>query len=176
MGRLGGTGGGIEQEALARAQSAADLQRQMMSQDWAQSRAMNRFNTAQQAVQAGQAQAANQFNMGTGSMGQLGQMFQMLLNQGNFGAGLGVGAPAQLAAMANQSPINTAVLPALQSSGVFDKLGGWLGGKIGGSIPEGMDTAMNSTLSPGPYAGGYRGGTFPTPQYQYQLPPSQRTW
>jgi len=68
-------------------------------------------------------------------------MFQSLLNQANVGLGAAAGAPPQLAMAANQSPINSTVLPWLKESGLADALGSWIGGKVGGSTP--------STYNPG---------------------------
>jgi hypothetical protein len=158
-GRLGGTGGGIEQEAMARAQSAADLQRQLASQDWAATRAQNRFQGALQAVNAGQSGAINQFNMGQQSLGSLGDMFRLLLAQGNAGIGAATGTPASIAALqygANTAPGGMgAGMEWLKQSGVFNKIGDWFGGKLPGGTPTAPPTA-----SPvGPYQGGYQ---FPT--------------
>lgn len=151
MGTMGTTGGGIQQTAFQEAQNDADLKRSLAAQDWAQSRSMDRFNTALQAVGQGSQQQQQQYNIGSGSLGNIGNMFQMLLNQANVGVGSGAGAPPQLAAAANQSTFNSTVLPFLQNSGAFDALGNWINGKTG----------SNATPAPayspyGPYSGGYQ--------------------
>jgi len=168
-GRLGGTGGAVEQEAMARAQSAADLQRQLASQDWASTRAQNRFQSALQAVGAGQAGAAQQFNMGQGAMGGLSDMFKMLLQQGNVGLGAASATPSDIAALQAGAKTAPGAFDAgaawLQNSGAFGKIGDWIGGKMG--MPTAQPTATGQY---GPMAGGYAGGTFAPQQYQYNTP------
>lgn len=157
-GRLGGTGGGIEQEALARAQSAADLQRQLASQDWASTRAQNRFQGALQAVGAGQARQAQNFNIGQGSMGGLADMFKMLLAQGNAGIGAATATPASVAltqGAARTAPGGTeAAMEWLKQSGLFTKIGDWMGGKLPGGAPAPTAPPPAGTV-PGPWIGGY---------------------
>lgn len=154
MGTQGTTGGGIQQTAFQEAQNDADLKRSLAAQDWAQSRSMDRFNTALQAVGQGGQMQQQQYNIGSGSLGNISNMFQQLLNQANVGVGSAAGAPPQLAAAANQSTFNSTILPFLQNSGAFDALGNWIGGKLGG----GANPAP--AQSPyGPYSGGYQ---FPT--------------
>jgi hypothetical protein len=157
-GTSGTTGGGIQSEAFYKAQQDADLKRSLASQDWAQSRAMDRFQTAMQAVGSGQAGQVNQFNMGNQAQQGLQAMFQQLLNQGNMGISSGSGMPAEFAAGASANPITGQVLPFLQQSGAFDALGKWVGGQFGGGATPAPATAPQ----PGPMRGGYQfpaGGT-----------------
>lgn len=70
QGRLGGTGGAVQQEALARAQAQADLQRQLSSMDWANQNALQRFNAAGNVVGSGQQQQ----NLGFGQLRDLAQL------------------------------------------------------------------------------------------------------
>jgi len=163
MGQMGTSGGGIQQEAFYKAQQDADLKRQLASQDWAQSRSMDRFNTAIGAVNQGQAGQSQAFNIGQQSQSGLANMFQQLLQQGQLGVGGAAGAPPQLAAAANQSIVNSTILPALQQSGVFDRIGGWLGGAA--------QPAATAPGSVGPMAGGYATGpgvNLPQQPAQYQ--------
>jgi hypothetical protein len=128
MGRLGGTGGAVEQEALASAQAQADLQRQMTAQDWATNRATNRFNTALGAVGAGQSQASQSFNFGQNSMQGIAGIFQQLLAQGQQGVGSAAGTPASVAlgnAGASQAWPN-ALGQIVSNAGIGDAIGGWL--------------------------------------------------
>lgn len=154
MGRLGGTGGAVEQEALARAQSAADLQRQLTSQDWASNRAQNRFQTALQAVGAGQQGQAQQFGMGMQSQGGLQAMFQQLLQQGQLGVQAGAATPGNVAALgynANTMPGAGGALGAwANESGIFNKIGDWLGSKTGGT-PIAPGPTGYTGINPGNY-------------------------
>lgn len=127
QGRLGGTGGSVQQEALARAQGSADLQRQLSSQDWARSNALQRFGAAQQTVGSGQ----NQQGINFGQLRDIGQ--------------LGVNAGRQpnadlLAAMAGSRGAG------LQS--IFGALGGneegGLGGVLAGLLGGGAQQAPSS--------------------------------
>jgi hypothetical protein len=135
MGRLGGTGGQIEQQALYDSQAQAGLQRQMTAADWATNQAMNRFNTAQQAIQSGQTAAQNQFTMGTQSQNNILDYMRTLLAQANTGVASGGGTPvsaAQGVADASMAWPN-ALAQFGQSSGAFGAIGNWLGGMLGGS-------------------------------------------
>lgn len=70
QGRLGGTGGAVQQEALMRAQSQADLARQLESMNWANQNALQRFGAAGNLVGSGQAQQNIDFGQ-TRDLGQL---------------------------------------------------------------------------------------------------------
>ena len=132
-GQMGTSGGGEHYRGYYEAQNQADLQRQLASQDWAQQRALSRFQTAQSAVGTGM-QAQNQnYNIGAGSFGGIMQLFQNLLQQGNMGVGAGAGTPGAVAlagANAQTRPLE-AGLGFLNESGAFDALGRWIGSKYG---------------------------------------------
>jgi hypothetical protein len=153
MGTAGTTGGGIQQTAFQEAQNDADLKRTLAAQDWAQSRSMDRFSTAMQAVGQGGQMQQQQYNIGSGSLGNINNLFQMLMNQANVGVGSAAGAPPQLASQANQSTFNSTILPFLQNSGAFDALGNWIGGGGNQATPAPAQSPY------GPYSGGYQ---FPT--------------
>lgn len=123
QGRLGTTGGGIQQEAFQNAANMADLQRQLAGQDWAQQQASNRFSAALNAVGSGQRGQEQQWNMGTGAITSQGNIFGQLLQAGSQGIGAGGGqAPgaAMMAAQMSTSPFQ-AGYGALQQSGLLDK-------------------------------------------------------
>ncbi|MGD9590811.1 MAG: hypothetical protein AB7Q37_18585 [Pyrinomonadaceae bacterium] len=115
QGRLGGTGGAVQQEALARAQAQADLQRQLSSMDWANQNALQRFNAAGNVVGSGQQQQ----NLGFGQLRDLAQL------------GIQAGRPPAsdlLAAMAGARGAG------MQS--IFGALGGNEEGGIGGVLGD----------------------------------------
>ena len=171
-GRLGTSGGGIQQEAFYNAQAQADLQRQMASQDWAASRAQNRFGAALQSVGSGQAGQLNQFNMGAGSLGGMSQLWQNLLQSANVGLGAASGTPQGIAAMQAQAagmPYQTAY-SAMSNAGLFDWLGGKIGGWMGGGAQQGPSTpAVTPTGAPvvGGTATNPYGIDFGSPGWQY---------
>lgn len=140
-GQMGTSGGGEHYRGFYEAQNRADLERQLASQDWAQSRGMARFNTALGAVGSGQAGQVNTFNMGTGSFGGIQNLFQALMSQANTGIGAGAGTPSQLAAMVAENKVAPWQMGAdfLKESGAFDALGRWIGSKLptGESAPTG---------------------------------------
>lgn len=146
-GRMGTTGGGEAYRGYEEARQQADLQRQMMAQDWAQSRGLNRFNAALQAVGSGQAGQMNQYNIGSGSATGIQNIFSMLLSQGAQGIGAGGGTPPGVAlaeAQARGTPY-LAGAEFLNNSGAFDALGRWIGSKFGGSTPSTTPSAPPSS-------------------------------
>jgi len=163
-GQMGTSGGGEAYRGYEEARQQADLQRQLAAQDWAQSRGITRFNTARDAVGTGMAGQANQWAMGQQSVGGIQDMFQMLMQQANAGIGAGGGTPGTVAlANANAStlPFQTGAA-AVQNSGIFDQIGGWLGG-LGGST--------NGSYNPGQISIPNSGAPAPAPVPQtIQLP------
>lgn len=132
-GQMGTTGGGEHYRGFYEAQNRADLERQLASQDWAQSRGLQRFNTALQAVGSGMQGQNQQYNIGAGSYGGMQQAFQQLLAQGNMGLGAATGTPSGIAlanAQAQMGPWNAGAA-FLDKSGAFDALGRWIGDKFG---------------------------------------------
>lgn len=132
QGRLGGTGGAVQQEALARAQGQADLERTLASQDWARNNALQRFNAATGVIGSGQAQ--RQIDVNTA------------LNLGQLGVQAGRPPAADLlAAMAGSKDA--------QLRSIFGTLGGndegGIGGVLGGLLGKGLGAL-----------GGKVGGTF----------------
>lgn len=141
-GQMGTTGGGEHYRGFYEAQNQADLARQLGAQDWAQQRALSRFDVARNAVGSGMAGQQQQYNIGTGSMGGLQNLFAQLLSQGNAGIGAASGTPqgvAMMNAQAQTLPLQ-AGMGFLNESGAFDALGRWIGSKFGqqagGSLPS----------------------------------------
>jgi hypothetical protein len=169
QGRTGTSGGGIQQEAWQNSANQADLQRQLAGQDWAQTRAGNRFSSALQAVQSGQQGQMNNFNIGRDSSSGLSHIWNGLLNSGAYGINAGGGqAPgAAMAAGAAAGQPYAAAYGALSNSGVFDKIGGLVGGWMGGNkpyqptaTPTGVPVTGGSPTNPygldfGPPKGGF---------------------
>lgn len=119
QGRLGGTGGAVQQEALARAQGSADLERQLASQDWARNNALQRFNAATGVIGAGQAQQ--------------GIDFGQALNLGKLAVDAGRPPNADLlAAMAGSKGAGLQAILGALGAGQDGGLGGLLGGIFGG--------------------------------------------
>lgn len=144
-GQMGTTGGGEQYRGFYEAQNQADLARQMTAQDWAQQRALSRFDVARNAVGQGMNSQVQNFNIGTGSAGGIQNLFAMLMQQANAGIGAGGGTPSGVAlanAEASQAPLRAGA-EFLNNSGAFDALGRWIGSRFGGS------GSTNSSYSPG---------------------------
>lgn len=127
QGRLGSTGGGIEQEALNKAQSNADLQRQL------------------QAIGLGQQTVNNLINNSTGLLGaasQLGQVPNTLLSQGQ-SLGSAASSAAGLGADALYKTSQSAQdLRSLMLSNLFGSASGAGGsGMFGGTTDGGAGSA-----------------------------------
>lgn len=80
-GQLGGTGGALQQEALFRAQAQADQQRQLTAADWAQNRAITKFNSALSTVGQGQAAQAQEADKAA-TLAKIGIMGEQSQNPG----------------------------------------------------------------------------------------------
>lgn len=146
QGRLGTTGGGVQQEAWQNAANRADLERQLAGQDWATQRAQNRFSTALQAVNQGSSMAQDQFTMGQNARAGMDNIFAQLANTGNMGLSAG-GAPSSAALQAQyqaRSGVAPAIYGAVQNSGLLDAFTGWAGNRLGGwfGTPGGMSDAQ----------------------------------
>jgi hypothetical protein len=142
QGRLGGTGGAVQQEALARAQGQADLERTLASQDWARNNALQRFGAANQVIGSGQ--------------GQQGINFGQALNLGQLGVQAGRAPAWELLAQgaAGRDAQMQAILGALggnEEGGLGGILGG-LGGIFGGGQQQGGNSSLNLL---GQLAGGF---------------------
>jgi hypothetical protein len=135
-GQMGSSGGGEAYRGFEEARQQADLQRQMMGQDFARTSAMDRFQSALQAVQAGQAGQAQQFGMGLDSQSVFQNALQGLLGQGHLGVSAGAGTPVGAALASAQARGGQYQLgnEFLQSTGAYDWLGGKLGGLFGGNM------------------------------------------
>lgn len=133
-GQLGTSGGGIQQEAWQNAANRADLERQLASQDWAASRAQNRFASALQAVGQGQSAQQQNFGIGTGALSGMHSIWANLANTANTGiqAGGGAAGPAVAAGIQYATSPLAAGMGALQNSGALDKFSGWAGNKMAG--------------------------------------------
>ena len=80
-GQLGGTGGALQQEALFKAQAQADQQRQLTAADWAQNRALTKFQSALSTVGQGQAAQAQEADKAA-SLAKIGIMGEQSQNPG----------------------------------------------------------------------------------------------
>jgi len=132
-GQMGTSGGGERYRAFYEAQNAADLQRQGAAQDFARTRALDRFNTATQAVGAGQSAAMDQFNQGTSAFGGFQNILAQLMNQGQLGAGLASATPGNVAMFQAGTAMSNSTPRILEASGVFDRLGDLFTSGSGGS-------------------------------------------
>ena len=140
-GRLGGTGGGIEQEALYRAQAMADRQRTLDAADWAQNRALTRFQGALQTVNQG--------------MGQQRQLADIALGTGGLGVSGDQSLAAQIAmalAGANQGKFDS-IYGALSGAGGANGIAGLLGSVLQ-STGNSTLGSIGSILNPGATTGG----------------------
>lgn len=128
-GQMGTSGGGERYRAFYEAQNQADLQRQGAAQDFARTRALDRFNTATQAVGAGQSAAMDQFNQGTNAFGGFQNILAQLIGQGQLGASLASATPGNVATFQAGTAMANSPARILEASGVFDTLGSLFAGK-----------------------------------------------
>jgi hypothetical protein len=154
-GQMGTSGGGEQYRGFEEARQQADLMRQVQSQDWATTNALNRFNAANQAVGTGMTGQMNQANIAGGTFGSLQNALGSLYQQANIGLGSASGMPSNIAmaqAQAAGAPYQFAN-EFLTNSGAYDWLGGKLGGLFGGGYQPGSYTL--------PSMGGVGGGGAP---------------
>jgi hypothetical protein len=146
QGRLGTSGGGEAMRGFFESQNAADLQRQLASQDFAmnqqshlaglaqgfnsaaQGSAATRFNLASGLLNAGDNRRQNIFNNAVTAQGQYQNMFNPLVSMAQLGISAGGGNPAgaQLMYDASAARNNAYVQAAGQ---ILPALGQWVGGR-----------------------------------------------
>lgn len=178
-GQTGTTGGGIQQEAFQNSLNQADLQRQLSAQDWAQTRANNRFSSALQAVGSGQQGQVNNWNIGSGALGGFQNILGGIYGAAGQAQGINSATPAQLAAWSG-SQVSPWVSGAagLLNSGVIQGIAGQyfnpgptssytpptstVPQPTGSSTnPYGLNFGMTGSIAPQMPQMGYGSSTFP---------------